>query len=69
MIKLDRNQSVKYAINSMEMEGFKFTPEEKAMWDKIAAGELPLSAAKEAAAEFDRQMRERFPEKYSRGDE
>jgi len=66
---MDRKQSVKYALNTMEMEGFKFTVEEKAMWDKIATGELPLSAAEKDAAEFDRIMREKYPEKFGNGDE
>lgn len=65
---MPRRNSVRYAINSMEMEGFAFTPDEKIMWEKIAAGELPLSAAGEDAVEFDRIMRKRFPEKYDTGD-
>lgn len=67
---MDRKQSVKYAIGTMEMEGHKYTQEEKAMWNKIAAGELPLSTAKDQAEAFDRVMRSQFPEKYAvAGDE
>ncbi len=61
---MERKDIVKYGLHSMELEGFQFTAEEKVMWDKIAAGELPLSADKEDATEFDRLMRECFPEKY-----
>jgi len=66
---MDRKDSVKYAMHSMEIEGFKFTPEEKVMWEKIAAGELPRSEALKQAEAFDRLMRAKFPEKYVRGDE
>lgn len=49
-------QAVAEAIHSMEMEGFKFTPEEKEMWRKIASGELPLDAARQDAEEFHRKV-------------
>lgn len=66
---MNRKKAVQYAVNSMEMEGFNFTPAEKKMWSKIASGELPLSAAKGHAEEFDRQMRQKFPDKYGTGEE
>lgn len=59
------SKAVAYAIKSMELEGFEFTSEEKEMWNKIANGELPLSAADQAAIDFDKRMRELYPDKYS----
>lgn len=64
-----RTESVKYAINSMEMEGFKYTPAEKMMWKKIADGKLPLSAAYDDAQAFDKAMRDKYPDKYGGDDE
>ncbi|WP_371381838.1 hypothetical protein [Sporomusa aerivorans] len=66
--KMELSKSVAYALNTMKIEGFTFTSEEEAMWKRIATGELPRSAAKEEAAEFDKFMRARFPEKYDKGD-
>ena len=65
---MNKPQSVKYALHSMELEGFKFTDEEKAMWNKIGKGELPLEAAREDAREFDRQMRAKYPERFGNGE-
>lgn len=61
---MNRANAVKYALNSMEMEGFHFTDDEKNMWQDIATGKLPLSAAKERAQELHRIMRAKFPEKF-----
>ena len=66
---MKREKAVRYAINSTEMEGIKYTSQEKEMWEKIAKGELPLEAALEDAQKFDRQMRESNPELYGKGDE
>lgn len=62
------DQAVKYAINTMEMEGFTFTEEEKKMWKAIGEGKLPLSAADDYAKKLERIFREKFPEKFT-GDE
>lgn len=66
---MNRKDSVKYAMHSMEMEGFNFTPDEKAMWEKIAADELPMSEARVQGEAFDKLMRSKFPEKYVSKDE
>lgn len=58
-------KAVNYAINSMEMEGYKFTPQELEMWDKIKKGELPLEYVWEDAANFERLMREKHPELFA----
>lgn len=44
---MDIADAVAYALHSMEMEGFAYTEAEKRLWGRIAAGELPLSAAVE----------------------
>lgn len=59
-------EAVSYALHSMEMEGLSFTPAERQLWAKIAAGELPLEAAREDARKFDQQMRELHPEKFGK---
>lgn len=66
---MNRKQAVKYAMNSMSMEGFKYTEKEKILWEKVAAGELPLSTVDKVADAFDQAMRSRFPEKYATEDE
>lgn len=40
--KIKRRKAVDYAIASVEMEGFKFTEEEKKDFDKIVNGEMTL---------------------------
>ena len=64
---MERKKSIRYALKTMELEGFTFTVQEKELWDKIASGELPRSVAKADAAEFDRLMREKYPEKFDQG--
>ena len=49
---MNRKEAIEYAIQTHRLEGFNYTPQEKEMWDKIANGELPLSAAFEDAAAF-----------------
>lgn len=56
---MERDQAIKYALNSMRMEGFEFTQQEKEMWEKISKGELPLEAARKDAENFHRQISER----------
>lgn len=63
---MDKQQSVNYALHSMELEGFIFTDDEKKMWAKITNGELPVEAAREDAREFDRQMRVKYPKLYKK---
>lgn len=59
---MNRAQVVAYALHSMELEGFVFTSAEKQLWEQIGRGELPLSAASDAAAEFDYQARQLHPQ-------
>lgn len=66
---MNRRESVLNAIRTMELEGFVYTQKEKELWEKIAKGELPLSAANEDARNFDKVMRGRTPENYAQGDE
>ena len=59
---MNRAQAVTYALHSMVLEAFMFTSAEKQLWAKIGRGELPLSAASDTAAEFDRRMRRLYPQ-------
>lgn len=61
-------EAVGYALASMRMEGYAYSNQEKVMWAKIASGELPLDAARQDAAEFDRRMRGLYPEKFVKGE-
>lgn len=58
---MDHAAAVFHALHEMELEGFVFTAEEKTLWEQIGRGELPLSAARDHAIEFDKRMREKFP--------
>ena len=62
---MNRKKAVEYALQTHRLEGFNYTPHEKEMWDKIANGELPLTAAFEDAAAFAAAI----PQKYTCKDE
>lgn len=65
---MERKKAVEYALQTHRLEGFNYTAQEKEMWNKIASGELPLSAAFEDADDFVRQLREKHPEVFEGGE-
>jgi len=63
---MNKSDSVRYAMHSMELEGFIFTEEDKIMWEKVAKGELSTEDVRKKADEFIKLTREKFPEKFIR---
>lgn len=61
---MDMAQAVAYALHSMTLEGFVFTSAEIQLWKQIGRGELPLTAASDAAVKFDRLARCLYPQCY-----
>lgn len=62
---MNRAAAVTHAIREMTLEGFVFTPDELAMWDKVAAGELSLEDLLDNFIRFDEMMRQKYPERYA----
>ena len=65
---VERKKAVEYALQTHRLEGFNYTAQEKVMWNKIANGELALSAAFEDAEDYIRQLREKHPEVFEGGE-
>lgn len=61
---MNRAQAVENAVQSMQLEGFVFTPEELDVWEKVAAGELSLDDLLETFIRFNCDMRQKYPELY-----
>lgn len=64
---MDRKKAVKAAMASMEMEGFNFTPEEKALFDKLAKGEITTDDVKKLAAEKLEKWKQESPQSFVEG--
>lgn len=61
---MTRKQSVKYAMHSMELEGFVYTEEEKALFDRLANGEIEPEDIRKFAAEKLAKLRKEKPEAF-----
>lgn len=60
VIVLSRKESVKYAMHSMELEGYVYTEAEKELFDRLAKGEIePEDIRKFADEELARLKREK----------
>jgi hypothetical protein len=60
-------EAVAHARKSLELEGFEFTPEELAMQEKVAKGELTSADILRYADERVNLMRKEHPEFFAGG--
>lgn len=61
---MNRAQAVRNALHEMQLEGFEFTADELALWEKVAAGKVSLDELWDTFIRFGDEMRTRYPELY-----
>lgn len=64
---MNRKAAVQQSIHSMEMEGFVFSNEDKAIFEKLAKGDISHADVRKIAAEKLKRWQKENPEAFARG--